>query len=528
MLPKAPEHYSDLKNHPYRLEFKEAAHQEFQALLRRGTFKKVERDKNRKLLPVRWVFVYKFDTDGYLTRFKARLCARGDLQTSYSKDTYAATLAARIFRALMALAAAFDLETCQFDATNAFTNANLDEEVYIPFPEGFHQPGYCLLLLKALYGLCQAPRLWHEMFANTLRSMGMKQAGDEPCLFINDWLIIFFFVDDVVALYHHRNRHRWEAFKQQLFQQYEFKDLGEIKWFIGIRVVRDRSQGKLWLCQDSYIDRIAARFSTRRNSRYRSPLAVDDLTQYIRDSPASPETILAFQQREGSALYPACLTRPDVARATAHLAEFSSNPDEAHMNAIDRVISYLENTKTLAIEYSRPTPGSPVFEAFSDAAFADDEASRRSSSGYLFKLFGGPIDWKSYKQRSVTTSTTEAELHALTEATREVYYWKRIFRDIGLCLRHEVITGCDNQQTIRLLTSTTPKLITKLRHVDIKHHWLRQEIQAGNIKVCWIPTNEMPADGLTKALSIQQHEKFIKQLGLVDLETVDIYKEQME
>jgi len=148
-----------LEKHQYRLEFKNAAYQEFQALIRKGTFKKVPWDKTLKLLPLRWVFVYKFDTDGYLSRFKAR----GDFQTSlsYSQDTYAATLAARIFQVLMVVTAAFDLETCQFDTTNAFTSADLNEEVYVPFPEGFHQHGYCLLLLKTLYGLRQVPRLWH-------------------------------------------------------------------------------------------------------------------------------------------------------------------------------------------------------------------------------------------------------------------------------------------------------------------------------------------------------------------------------
>ena len=533
-LPAPPAHYKDLEKHQYRLEFKNAAQQEFQTLVRKGTFKKVPWDKTRKLLPLRWVFTYKFDTNGYLTRFKARLCARGDLQaatSSYSQDTYAATLAARIFRALMAITAAFDFETCQFDATNAFTNAELDEEVYAPYPEGFRQHGFCLLLLKALYGLRQAPRLWHEKFARTLHTMGLKQAGDESCLFVNEWLIIFFYVDDVVALYHRRNSQRWESFKQNLFQQYEFKDMGEVKWFIGIRVIRDRSQRKLWLCQDSYIDRVASRFSTPSHTRYRSPLPVEDLTQYVRESddPASTSAIFGYQQRVGSVLYPACLTRPDVAFSASHLAEFSANPHEAHINAIDRVIAYLVKSKTLAIEYSAPSSaGQPVFEVFSDSAFADDSITRRSSAGFLITLFGGPIDWKSYKQRSVTTSTTEAELHALTEAARVVYYWKRIFQDLDFCLNHDITTGCDNLQTIRLLTTETPKLITKLRHVDIKRHWLRQEVQAGRLKVCWIPTNEMPADGLTKALSIQQHDKFVKQLGLVPLENIDINLEHME
>ena len=166
-----------------------------------------------------------------------------------------------------------------------------------------------------------------------------------------------------------------------------------------------------------------------------------DLRQYARspENPASPEAIFAYQQRVGSALYAACLTRPDAARTTSHLTEFSTNPDKAHAASADRAIGYLQNTKTLAIQYSAPTDLSqPVFEAYSDSAFADDEISRRSSSGYLIRLFGGPIDWKAYKQRSVATSTTEAELHALTEAVKEIYYWQRIFRDIGLCLQHDV------------------------------------------------------------------------------------------
>jgi hypothetical protein len=471
------------------------------------------------------VFIYKFDTDGYLSRFKARLCVRGDLQPPSPTETYAATLAARIFRALMALMAAFDLDSCQFDATNAFVNSDIDEEICVPYPEGFRRRGFNLRLRKALYGLKQAPRLWHQTFSQTLKAMGLKQAGDEPCLFVNDWLIIFFFVDDVVALFHPTMRSLWETFKQNLFQTYEFKDMGNINWFIGIRVIRAREPRKVWLCQDAYIDRIAERFHTSPgNARYRSPLPVVDLRQYKRnpEDKASPETVFGYQQRVGSLLYASCLTRPDIARATAHLAEFSINPDEAHIAASERVFAYLRNTRTLAIEYSAPTdPSHPVFEIYSDSAFADDEISRRSTSGYLIRLFGGPIDWKSYKQRSVTTSTTEAELHALTEAVREIYYWQRIFRDIGLCLQHDVDAACDNQQTIRLLTSTTPRLVTKLRHVDIKHHWLRQEIQAKRIKIHWVPTAEMRADGFTKTLSIQQHEKFVQQLGLVALETVD-------
>jgi Reverse transcriptase (RNA-dependent DNA polymerase) len=93
-----------------------------------------------------WTFVYKFDTDRYLVKYKARICVRGDLQKFGLEDTYAATLAAKTFRTLMAIAAYFDLEAIQLDAVNAFLNSPLDKTIYCEFPEGFKQPGLCLLL----------------------------------------------------------------------------------------------------------------------------------------------------------------------------------------------------------------------------------------------------------------------------------------------------------------------------------------------------------------------------------------------
>jgi hypothetical protein len=121
------------------------------------------------------------------------------------------------------------------------------------------------------------------------------------------------------------------------------------------------------------------------------------------------------------------------------------------------------------------------FSCASDAAFADDRATRRSTGGYLFQLFGGPIDWHSTKQKTVTTSSTEAELLALTYATKETIWWQRFFQNIHFDPGHDLTISCDNQQTTRLMTKDAPKLTTKLRHVDIHQHWMRQEVQEGRI-----------------------------------------------
>jgi hypothetical protein len=144
------------------------------------------------------------------------------------------------------------------------------------------------------------------------------------------------------------------------------------------------------------------------------------------------------------------------------------NPSPKHRDVADHILLYLYGTKSLAIEFSAekttmeaiikelPAPELGIddpdhFQASSDAVFADDTKTRRSSEGYLFKLFGGPVDWRVSKQRIVTTSTTEAELLALISAAKEAIWWKRFFQSIDLELDHELVLQCDNKQTVGAL-----------------------------------------------------------------------------
>lgn len=152
-LPPPPKNWKELIRHQYRAEFPAAATKEYMDLEGCGTFEVVDETLSIKTVPTTWVFTYKTDTDGYLTRFKARLCVRGDLQESIYEDTYAATLAAKVFRALAAVIAAFDLDVWQGDAVNAFANSLIDEIIYTMCPGGFTIKGKCLLLGRALYGL---------------------------------------------------------------------------------------------------------------------------------------------------------------------------------------------------------------------------------------------------------------------------------------------------------------------------------------------------------------------------------------
>ena len=523
-LPLPPKNWKELMKHPKKAEFLAATKKEWEAVKVKGTFERVPRPANTNVLPLKWVFVYKFDDNGYLLKCKARICVRGDLQAlNHLLDTRATTLAARIFRALMALTAAFDLDTCHLDSVNAFLNSLLDETVYCEFPEGFEEPGHCMLLLRALYGLRRAPKLWQDELSNTLKELGLQPIPEEPCVFTNGRVIVFFFVDDIVLLARKNDRKEMEDLKQKLMARYEMRDLGDVSWFLNIRITRDRDQRKLWLCQDAYVDKIVEIYKPPNKPIY-TPLSKTNRSEYTKNEEhTSPSEINAYQRRIGHLIHPSVMARPDVAFSTGLLATFMTNPLQFHRKEADHSVGYLRDTKYFAIEYSARGPSevsTKPFEIASDAAYGDNPETRRSSEGYVIKLFGGAIDWKSARQAMVTTSTTEAELVSLSHVATQLIWWNRFFAQLGFKPGHKPEIFCDNTQTVGLMNKESPKLKTNLRHVDIRQHWLREQAQSGNIKVTWIPTNEMPADGFTKPLARTRHEEFMRHLGLRDLTTI--------
>lgn len=531
-LPPPPKRWKDLKNHPFGEEFIKAAYTEFNDCWRKNCFERTTATTttvDTEVLPLMWVFNYKCDEDGYLYKFKARLCVRGDLQESWG-ETYAATLAMKVFRALIAIAAAFDLEMFQFDALNAFLNAKLSRKLHCYTPEGFTDKyGELLQLLRALYGLKEAPLLWYEELSSTLKKLGLKPVPGVPCLYSNDELIVFFYVDDIVVLVHPNHMNAFKDFERRLLQTYEIRALGELRWFLGIRVIRNKTTRNINLVQDSFIDKIANKFGLEKKGiRYPDTPLRDNYLPPSTEDP-NPARTKQYQQLVGSLAYIATSTRPDVARAHSILARHLQNPGQKHLYAAQHVWRYLIHTKHLAIGASGGNQQgvtsvtipqentAPIFYGASDAAFSDEPETRRSSQGYLFMLYGLPIDWKATVQRSITKSTTEAELLALSLAGSEMEWWNRFFKAIDFNPEFTPALWCDNQQTVSIATKPIERLQTKLKHVDIHHHWLRQEVFENRLHIEWKPTAHMPADGLTKILSRQKHLNFTQQLGLTDV-----------
>ena len=514
-LPDPPTARSNLDTHPMGELFKEAQrlHLDSHKVTKSWTEVpyKAAKASGQQILDCMWVFTYKFNQDNQFLKCKARLVVRGDQQRNItSQDTYAATLAGRSFRLLMAIAAKYNLELKQFDITNAFVHAPLDREVYMRMPQGYQKPGTVLKLQKALYGLRISTALWQKDFTATLTKLGFQVVPHEPCCMIKDSIIIFFYVDDIILAYNKEQAQQAQTIDQSLQKVYSMTGGDDLQWFLGIEVRRDRLKQLIHLSQGAYCEKIS-RLAEDRTIRHDTPIASAELQP--REGLATLSEINKYQRKIGSLLYAAVNTRPDIAFATSRLARFLANPSQEHQRAADRVILYLEETKQLTLQLG----GGDSMQVASDASFADNTIDRKSSQGYAIKLFNGLIAWRASKQDTVTTSTTEAELLALSQVAKEAIFTSRLIQELNIKLPNPTIEiQCDNQQTIRLVTQEISRLQTKLRHVDIHNHWLRQEVARGRIKVVYTKSSHMIADGLTKALPINQWQRFLTQLGLAE------------
>lgn len=182
------------------------------------------------------------------------------------------------------------------------------------------------------------------------------------------------------------------------------------------------------------------------------------------------------QRKARLLLFAAFATRLDIAFAVSRLARFNQRPGNQHHEAADRVLHYLYRTQDDYIRYRGAARDFSSFICASDASFADKTLDRKSSQGYIMKLFGDAVAWRANKQDAVTTSSTEAELLAISQTAKETIYLSRLMKTLTLHIPEALSVECDNAQTIRLLVDESTKLRTKLRHVDIHSHWLRQEV----------------------------------------------------
>jgi hypothetical protein len=276
------------------------------------------------------------------------------------------------------------LELKQYDVPTAFLNANINRTLYAETPEGFRYiKGEIMRVLRALYGLKESPALWYNELRRELVKLGLKLVKGFPCLYTNRWLILFVYVNNIVKAFHQLNAHLHKSFEQSLVDLYNIKAIGDLTWFLSIRIIRNQDLHKIWLVQDAFINKVCAQFDIEAAGRSPDvPLTENWLPQSTEETDTARTKL--YQHLGGSLAYIAVWGRPDVARTHVVFACHLTNPGQSHVSKVCQTWRYLLSTKNLTLKASAspqciaeylsddPTYRDPLFFGSSDASYADE------------------------------------------------------------------------------------------------------------------------------------------------------------
>ncbi|KAJ9524038.1 hypothetical protein QJQ45_022468 [Haematococcus lacustris] len=453
----------------------EAMNAELASLHSNQTWSLEERPANARVLPTKWVLKVKRDAAGNVERYKARLVAKGYFQQSGVDvgDVYAPVSKHTTLRALLAKAASENMEVHQLDFETAFLNGVLEEHevIYVQQPEGFREgsSGTVCRLHKALYGLRQAPRAWHARLCEELLAMNFKSSEADPALFTlhlpSGTVYLLVYVDDCLLCTQQGDTIGLAHVKQKLSSVFKLKDLGEARCFLGMQLVRDRAEGTILIIQQKLIHELVTTHSMSNAHSKTLPMA--SAVKLVREGEALDTSVHHYSALVGSLLYLSCCTRPDIAFSVGALARHMSAPTKQHWAAACTVLCYLKGTSEQGLLFG----GVTGLQGFTDADYAGDKDTARSTTGYLFTLIGGAISWSSRLQPTVAMSTAEAEYMAASSATKEALWLRKLMRDLQLEARC-VQMSCDNQAALQLLHN--PMATARAKHIDVHHHFVRE------------------------------------------------------
>eukprot|EP00253_Pinus_taeda_P034234 PITA_34234 len=342
---------------------------EMMALDKNGTWDLVELPKDRKTVGCKWVFKLKRGVDDTEDRYKARMVAK---------------------------------ELQQLDVKTTFLHGDLDVEIYMEQPEGFVQnrnKKFVCRLKKSLYGLKQSPRQWYKKFDYCMMSQNYIRSEYDHCVYFKQLsngmvIILVLYVDDMLLA--SKSIIEINRLKAQIARTFDMKDLGATRQILGMEIFRDRSNGKLWLSQQKYIEKILLRFGMNNVK----PLSIPLASHFKLSSSLCPSTNeeneymsrIPYANVVGCLMNVTVCTRPDISHAVRVVSRYMSNLGKQHRSAVKWVLRYLRGTSDYCITYNR---SSEFVCGYVDSNFAGDLDKRRSTSGYVFTLAGGAISWMS-------------------------------------------------------------------------------------------------------------------------------------
>ena len=505
---------------------------EYGALISNGTWTILEVPNDTKLIRTKWVFVIKRDKNGNIEKYRARLVAKGFTQVmglNYGEfEQYAPVASYGTVRLLLALGNLFNFEMEQLDVDSAYLKGRINTDVFVEIPEGLAEylqemksglpeaadkaaSKMAMKLNKTLYGLKQSGRLWNDTFAEEIKKHGYQRLRADQSVFIKrikgKLIILALYVDDILLL--GEDQHVMNIAKRELMGMFEMKEQGQVEWLLGMRVDRDRRAGKIWLTQSTYVDQILEENNLCHVKPVSTPMVYEG--KEVKTEDESTKMPFNYRKVVGQLLYLSTATRPDIAVAVSKLASEVASPTPRDHARVKRVLRYLKGTKNMGVVYTatheeRMRAGITLDAAeirdcirmYVDASYGDCLKTRKSRSGVILECCGGPVLWVSKKQNCVAVSTTEAEYIAAAMGAKMLVATRQMLREIGMSSEKEVILYEDNEACIAI--ANNPDSSSRTKHIDIRFHYLREQVQNKILELISCPTTSMKADLLTKPL----------------------------
>jgi hypothetical protein len=479
-----------------------AMQDEYDALIKNNTWTLTTMPEDRTAIGSKWTFRIKYNSDGTIAKYKARLVAKGYTQQEGIdfNETFAPVAKFTTIRAMLALTALKGYRETQMDVNTAYLHADVEEELYMEQPDGFQIKGengenLVCKLNKSIYGLKQAGRNWNKTLDNWLKDNKMIQSQTDPCLYVyengdsQDFLALAIYVDDMFCI--DNNQQLRDKLLEELNKRFKMVDLGRVNWILGMKVTRT-TEGSIRIDQEKYVNDILEKYGMENCKTVKTPI---EAKRNASDTKFEHKSL--YLSLVGSLIYLSTVTRPDISYAVGKAAQKMSNPSVSDWILAKRILRYLKEDKQLGPHYK--SNGNIELYGYVDSDWGGDEETRKSTTGYVFILGGAAISWISKQQPTVALSSTEAEYMAASVATQEAIFLRMLTKDLKLPQIKPTIIYQDNQGAIKM--ANNPFNNQRTKHIDIRHHFVREKVTNKEIKLEYMPTEKMIADSLTKPVS---------------------------
>lgn len=515
-IPKTYEEAKEIK------VWMDAIDAEIEAMVRNHTWDVSDLPSGKRAVTSKWVFTIKYHSNGEIERYKARMVARGFTQT-YGEDytdTFAPVAKLHTVRVILSLATNLSWELWQMDVKNAFLQGELEEEVYMKPPPGLESSiphGKVFKLRKAIYGLKQSPRAWYHKLSFTLTAKGFKRSEADHTLFTSQSaqgiIVVLVYVDDLIIS--GNDQAGIQETKLFLKSVFDIKDLGELKYFLGIEICR--SPEGLFLSQRKYSLDLLTETGKLGSKPAKTPLEDGYKVRRKGEKGQDPldkpfEDPAQYRRLVGKLIY-LTITRPDLCFAVNQVSQHMKEPLVHHWNMVERILRYIKGSPGQGVWMGKNNSTEVV--GYCDADYAGDTMDRKSTTGYCTFIGGNLVTWKSKKQKVVSCSSAESEYRAMKKLTNELVWLKALLKDLGIESTSPITMHCDNQAAIHIATNSVFHERTK--HIEVDCHKVREKIIEGVILPCYTRSEDQLADIFTKSTSLKICNHIHSKLGLIDL-----------